>query len=263
MDTLTHATEEAAYGDFSPAQPSPVAIVEPRQEPAPLGHEAPLLALISRAASDPRVDMDKFERLLAMQEKLEARAAQIAFNSALADAKSEIEPIVRNATGHNDKKFADLSAISKAVDHILAKNGLTYRWRTNQPGPISVTCIVSHKDGHSEENTLSGPPDKTGNKNDVQAIGSTQKYLMRYTLEGALGLSTTNGDDGRAASGNAARAISDEQVAEIEKLIDETESETTGMLKYVGAASIEGMTEAQFVKARAVLVRKPKKVAAA
>lgn len=256
MDTTT-TTETPVHADLAAAEQSAGALVESRQAPAPVAGETPLLALILRAASDDRVHMDKFERLLATQEKLEARAAQIAFNSAFAAAKSEFVPIVRNATGHNDKKFADLAAIS-IVDPILGKHGLSYRFRTSQGTAISVTCILSHRDGHSEENTLSGPADKTGNKNDVQAIGSTQKYLMRYTLEGALGLATKD-DDGKAAGGKPSGVITDEQVAEIVKLIEETDSETTGMLAYVKSDSIEAMNPAQYAKAKAALLKKKAK----
>ena len=36
--------------------------------------------------------------------------------------------------------------------------------------------------------------DKTGSKNAVQAIGSTVTYLQRYTLIGALGITTADDD---------------------------------------------------------------------
>jgi hypothetical protein len=136
---------------------------------------------------------------MAMRERLEAQAAQRAFNAAIAEAKSEIEPITRNATGHNDKRYADFSAIAKAIDPILAKNGLTYRFRSSQAERISVTCILSHVGGHFEETTLSGPPDTSGGKNAIQSIGSSLTYLQRYSLIQMLGLATSNDDDGKKA----------------------------------------------------------------
>lgn len=158
-----------------------------------------LLTVIERAARDTSVDIEKFERLMAMRERLEAQAAQRAFNAAIAEAKSEIEPITRNATGHNDKRYADFSAIAKAIDPILAKNGLTYRFRSSQAERISVTCILSHVGGHFEETTLSGPPDTSGGKNAIQSIGSSLTYLQRYSLIQMLGLATSNDDDGKKA----------------------------------------------------------------
>ena len=46
-----------------------------------------------------------------------------------------------------------------------------------------------------ESTTLSGPPDTTGSKNDLQSIGSTISYLQRYTLLALTGLATFDMDD--------------------------------------------------------------------
>jgi hypothetical protein len=85
------------------------------------------------------------------------------------------------------------------VDPIIGKHGLSYRFRTTQTDKISVTCILSHKAGHSEETRLPAPPTPSGNKNAIQAIGSTLTYLQRYSLVQMLGLAAANDDDGKAA----------------------------------------------------------------
>lgn len=41
---------------------------------------------------------------------------------------------------------------------------------------LAGTCILSHRDGYSDENTLSEPADNTGSKNAIQAVGSTLTY---------------------------------------------------------------------------------------
>lgn len=168
------------------------------QAPVVQGESAALISVIERAARDPNVDVDKFERLMAMKERVEAANAKKAFNSAIADAKGEIPVIHKNATGHNSKKYADFSAYAKVVDPILAKHGLTYRFRTKQEDKINVTCILSHADGYSEETTLAAAPDTSGNKNAIQAIGSALTYLQRYSLVQALGLAASEDDDGLA-----------------------------------------------------------------
>jgi hypothetical protein len=87
------------------------------------------------------------------------------------------------------------------VNPVLARHGLFYRFRTSSPvnEPITVTCVVSHRDGYFEENTLCAGRDDSGNKNAIQAIGSTVTYLQRMTLKAALGLAASNDDDGKAA----------------------------------------------------------------
>lgn len=144
-------------------------------------------------------DIAVLEKLMGLQERWEANQARKAFDAAIAAAKGEIGPVFRNAKGHNDKKYADFAQIARTVDPILTKHGLTYRFRTEQTDRIHVTCILSHRDGHSETTTLAGPPDASGSKNAIQAIGSTLTYLQRYSLVQALGLAASNDDDGRSA----------------------------------------------------------------
>lgn len=173
------------------------AIITMKDEPQSAAVVTPLAML--NAALERGADVVTMEKLMALHERWEASQARKAFDAAIAEAKAEIEPVVRNATGHNNKRYADFAAIARAVDPIISRHGLSYRFRTNQTDRISVTCILSHRDGHSEETTLSGPPDASGSKNAIQAIGSTLTYLQRYSLVQALGLAAANDDDGRSA----------------------------------------------------------------
>ena len=60
---------------------------------------------------------------------------------------------------------------------------------------MRVTCFISHRDGHTEQTSMEAGKDDSGAKNNIQQKGSTQTYLQRYTLIGALGLSTAEGDN--------------------------------------------------------------------
>lgn len=190
-------------------------------------------------------DLGSVKEMLAMSRELAAEQSRQKFDAAMSAARAEITPIVRNATGHNDKKYADFAAIAKAVDPIISKHGLSYRFRTKQDERIHVTCVLAHEAGHAEETTLAGPADTTGSKNAIQAIGSTLTYLQRYTLVQALGLAAAADDDGNAAG--MGELISEEQARNLNELIDE-----------VGDASVEGSVELyrknflKFMKAKTV-----------
>ena len=133
-------------------------------------------------------DIDVLEKLMALEERWRSNEARMAFDEAVSAAKREIPVIIKNATGHNRMKYANFAAIAKTVDPIISNHGLSYRFRTAQSEKgISVTCILSHKAGHFEETTLSGPADSSGSKNAIQAIGSTLTYLQRYSLVQMLG----------------------------------------------------------------------------
>jgi hypothetical protein len=181
-------------------------------------------------------DLDMIEKLMNLQERWEASNARKAFEESLAKAKGEIPVIIRNASGHNSKKYADFAAIAKVIDPILARHGLSYRFRTLQTEKISVTCVLFGH-GHSEETTLSGPADASGSKNAIQAIGSTLTYLQRYSLVQALGLAAAEDDDGKAGAGYP--TITQEQADELRELIEAHGKDRPKFLKWAKVEKIE------------------------
>jgi hypothetical protein len=193
-------------------------------------------------------------KLMELRERWEAGQARKAFDAAVADAKAEIPTIAKNREGHNKTRYADFSAYAAVVDPIIAKHGLSYRFRTTQTDRISVSCTLSHRDGHSEENTLSGPADKTGSKNEIQAIGSTLTYLQRYTLIQALGLAATNDDDAKQASMGA--TITEEQEMELRDLLEATNSDRQKFLAYVHHDHLKDIQADKFAGLVAMLKRK-------
>lgn len=182
--------------------------------------------------------VETVDKLMALSERWDATQARKAFDMAIAAAKAEIPVVVKNATGHNSKKYADFAAIARAIDPVISKHGLSYRFRTVQGDKISVTCVLSHEAGHYEENTLTAMADTSGNKNAIQAIGSTLTYLQRYSLVQALGIAASEDDDGRQAG--TGETITDEQVDEISKLLIDTKSNLTLFLKKI---NLESLTE--------------------
>lgn len=196
------------------------------------------------------------EKLMALQERWEANQARKDFNAAIARAKAEMPAVIRNREGHNKKKYADFAAIAATVDPILTKNGLSYRFRSSDGEKINVTCLLFHESGHAEETTLSGPPDASGNKNAVQAIGSTLTYLQRYSLMQALGLAATDDDD--ANSSDSSGPISPDQLTKIVDLADEVGADKAKFCKYLKVASLAEIPASKFQAAIDALNEKKK-----
>jgi hypothetical protein len=183
--------------------------------------------------------VETVDKLMALSERWDATQARKAFDMAIAAAKAEIPVVVKNAKGHNDKKYADFAAIARAVDPVISRHGLSYRFRTVQAdNKINVTCVLSHEAGHYEENTLVALADTSGNKNAIQSIGSTLTYLQRYSLVQALGIAASEDDDGKQAG--AGETITDEQVFEINQLLMDTKSNLVLFLKKI---NLESLTE--------------------
>lgn len=193
----------------------------------------PMVSMIERLVLNPDADLDKLERMLAMKERMDAKNARVSFSRALAAARAEIPPIIKDATvdfktdkGRTYYRHETLAGIAKVIDPILSQHGISYRFRTDQgQGGVKVTCIVQHSDGHAEETTLTGAPDHTGNKNGFQAVGSAVTYLQRYTLKAALGLSAELDDDGNAAV--ASREIRPREKSWAQTIIDELPPDAT------------------------------------
>lgn len=189
-------------------------------------------------------NVEVLEKLMGLQERWEANQARKAFNEAVAQAKAEIKPIVRDKTGHNDKRYVSFDAIARMVDPILSAHGLIYRFRSEQTDTrINVTCVLS-RGTHHEETTLSGPADTTGNKNAIQAIGSTLTYLQRYSLVQMLGLAASDDDDGKAC--NAGEKITKNQATEIIDLIEAMGASRAKFLTWAKVERVEDIPAAYF-----------------
>jgi hypothetical protein len=222
-----------------------------------------VLLMIERAARDPQVDIAKLEGLMLMRERLEDRRAKRSFDAAIAAAKGEIGPIAKNRTvdfssqkGRTSYKYEDFSALAAAVDPVLARHGLSYRFRSEQQGAkLRVTCRISHADGYGEDTSLEAENDASGNKNAIQSVGSAATYLQRYTLKLALGLAAAADDDGRGADPEQGSITADD-IAYVEQLIRDTGTDLEYLLKKAGAPSIAEFNVAQYKRSVAWLNQK-------
>jgi hypothetical protein len=164
--------------------------------------------LISQALAQ-NVPIETLERLMDLQERWQTAQAKTAYLKAMSKFQS-ICPVVKKTkkvnypskTGGNVKyEYTPLNIVTKTIQQALSDCGLSYRWEFEDKDSLIICyCIVSHIDGHSEKTFMSAGADTTGNKNNIQSIGSTRTYLQRYTLIGALGLSTADEDnDGKTS----------------------------------------------------------------
>lgn len=164
--------------------------------------------MLINLALEKSMDIDKLSRLFDLQERWEKKESEKAFYAAFANFQKDCPEIKKTKKadfptrtgGRMTYSYVPLSEICKQIRNPLAKNGLSYRWEFQEAnGIIECTCIVSHLSGHSKTSKLSGPKDDSGQKNTLQQTGSTHTYLQRYSLIGALGISSADVDnDGRS-----------------------------------------------------------------
>lgn len=176
--------------------------------------------LIARCISEGG-DPDRMAKYLDLKMRWDAYNSKINFDNALEKFRQS-EVIVKAtkqvsiATKSGDDItywHAELDKATEIVDESLRKFGITHFWK---PG-IAVDgkptmALVLRGFGHTEEmGAMIGPPDTSGSKNAMQAVGSTMKYQARYVMLYSLGIVPKGpDDDGRAATGGLAeRAIED------------------------------------------------------
>lgn len=159
-------------------------------------------------------DLDRLERLMEMKERYEQGEARKAYVSDMAQFKLNPPQIVKDKlVGYKNKDgsvtgytHATLGNVTGAIVEGLARHGFSHRWDTEQQGQqVTVTCILTHRMGHSERTTLTAGKDDSGKKNAIQQMASAVTYLQRYTLLAATGLATQdeNDDDGELAAARA------------------------------------------------------------
>jgi len=161
--------------------------------------------LISQALAQ-NLPIETLERLMDLADRWETKQAKTAFLRALTEFQS-IVPVLKkkkrvsfNTTKYNYTPLADIVAGIKEAEE---KTGLSHRWEIEEKDDsIICTCIISHIAGHSEKTSLSAKRDSSGNKNEIQSRGSAVTYLQRYTLIGALGISTADEDNDGSTSGS-------------------------------------------------------------
>jgi len=214
----------------------------------------PVLELLSAALAR-GADGEVLDRLIGFHERMQAQAARQAFDKALAAAKAKIPVIAKNRQamlGRQPYRHEDLAEIARTVSPILARQGLSYRFRSHSTdGLVTVVCVIAHRDGHSEENGLSASPDESGEKNSLQAVGSTLTYLQRMTLKAALGLAASDDDDGQAAGSTA--LISRQQARELLDLIGEAETDKQALLQFFQIKGVTDLPAGRFRQALTLL----------
>ena len=245
-----------------------VARKEPETAPAPVSESIgvpQLVSVLHALMTNPEMSPERVKQAFDFYKLIDTDQAQKAFNAAMADARAEIPPIIKNREvdftsqkGRTNYRHEDLAGIAKIIDPILGKHGLSYRFRTTNPPnePVSVTCVVSHRQGHSEENSLVAPRDDTGNKNSIQQIGSTITYLQRYTLKAALGLSAAHDDDGGKAGNGSGEAITKEQCDTLIAKLEATNSDKAAFCRYFRIDGVAMLPSKRYPEADKMLNRK-------
>ena len=210
-----------------------------------------VLELIERVALDPRADVEKLERMMAMYERLKAQEAELAYNAAKGRILKKLVGIKigknRSALFEIEKgkpqngtyptfKYAPLEEIDKHLRPLLAEENmdLSYSDEPREGGGIRIRGRLKHlPSGHYEDSFMSAPLDTTGGKSEVQAVGSTNSFLRRYIACNIFNIVVVGDDD----DGNGG-SVDETQATTLLELIKKAKVGPK-FLKYMKAPSVE------------------------
>lgn len=231
--------EKIEVGQMVPAQKTPITPMD----------------LINRA-SDAGADLDKMQQLMDLQERWEAREAKKAYVISMSNFRASCPSIDRTKKAHNSK-YAGLAETLEQIKGILAESGLSHSWRTKQDNKIiTVTCVVTHVMGHSEETSLSSEPDASGSIKGIQGIASTVSYLERYTLYAILGLASKEMDnDGQGEI----EYVSDNQLKTLQTIANNVGANLEKFCQHMRIRSLADLPSSRFNEAKQALNSKVKK----
>jgi hypothetical protein len=204
-------TEQQTTGpdlDVQPAAPAAVPATRPANAVAPATTPMDLLRIVTERGASP----EEIAKFMDLMERQQDREAQQAFVRAMAVFKKRVPSIVKDAGAAFEAKgqnvsydYATLGNICEKITVALADVGISHDWDLRQPdnGMIVVKCTLTHEDGGSKSTTIQFPPDPSGSKNGLQAIGSAVTYGERYTLLAVCGIAVkAQGDDDGRGAGN-------------------------------------------------------------
>ena len=232
----------------------------------PASDTTSLLQVITRAASDASVDIDKMERLMQMHERLVMRDAEQAFNTALNAAQSEMGRISADANNPQTKsRYATYGKLDSVLRPIYARHGFALSFDTGTDAPadmVRVIARVTHSGGFTRSYHADMPADGKGAKGgDVMtkthATGAAMSYGMRYLLKMIFNVAIGEEDQDGNAAGDA-RAINEQQRQTLSDLIDQTGADEAKFFAFFAIEYLAELPASRFAEAKRMLEAKRK-----
>lgn len=212
--------------------------------------------------------LEQTRELIALSRDVEKHEARKLFFRALAAFQMECPPIAKTKSaditsersGSNySYTWAPLDEIDRTVRPILSKHGLSYTWDQVQEGTACVViCVVRHEAGHEERTSVKLNVSGSPGMSEQQKVASTMKNGKRFSLESALGLSTT--DDIPDVEDNQEK-ITEDQAVVIGDLLRDSKTPPSRFFKHFGVKSekVEDLKAIDYNAAVAILEEKVKK----
>lgn len=221
---------------------------------------ASLLDMIRMVACDPRMDVEKFERLLAMQERVVADQRKQAFMAAMSRLQEKLPQMDKYGQAKNSK-YAKLEDIDVVIRPLLAAEGFSFSFdeEAHTEKTITFIAILAHRDGYSESRRLTVPIDVAAKNRDGQSIrpaiqdaGSTVSYARRYLIKMHLNIIEKDED----TNGESRKPITEQQALDLQAQVDEVKMDRNRFLVYMKVGAFTDILAKDWKKAQTCIAAK-------
>jgi len=201
--------------------------------------------------------IEVIERLVALQNQERNDQRAVALAAAFVRAKPKLPILSKDSQasfelksgGNKSYMFDKLPNLIEATAKPLGEEGLALSFDAvtdHQAQMVTVTAILTHEAGGERMVTMSGPFDKSGNKGELQSIGSTKTYLEKYTGKAVLGLAAAEEDDDGQAGNPKDPPITDKQVDELARLLADAKVSAKKFLAWAGVEKLTDIRQPYF-----------------
>lgn len=211
--------------------------------------------------------VEAIERIAALYERAQEKAAARAYHEALSRFAAEMKPIektrkaviVTRSGSNYSYSYAPLEHIARTIAGPLKAVGLAYTWDSDVADErITVICTVRHIEGHSESAKFTCPTESSGSMNAQQKVAAALTFGRRQSLVQALGLTSCDQDDD-GANPTTGERISINQALDLETLLKDSGADKERFLKWLKVDAIENIPVARLPEAIQALETKQRK----
>lgn len=233
---------------------------KPETLPVPTG-ETSIVMVALQKGYDPAF----IEKMMDLEERRYKEEARRAYYSDLASMQTELPQVKKDKFNTQfQSRYTSLENYLETYRPFMGKWGFSPSFEPDQSDDklMKVTCILTHRMGHSESKTMAGPIDQApvgkesgkAARNPLQNIKSTFTYLRSATFEAVMGVAGTDAsqdDDGNNAG--APEFITPEQTKQITDLIEAKNVDSVKFLEYMKVETVDTIHAKDFAKAMGVL----------
>lgn len=200
------------------------------------------------------IPAESLEKLVTLQERMDATRGIKAFNAALVRFKELCPAIKKNKTaniksdgGGYSFTYAEIDQIALTADPFLQECGFSYMWdQTATQNSVTEICILMHEGGHQRQSSFTVPTENKSGATPQQKFGGASTFAQRRAFAAVLGLVTTEKDFNRKDVDPT--TITEDQVIVIEDLIREKRMDDAAKGRFLAYMKVGKIAEIRAVE---------------